>query len=231
MDVNLGREIDLVKPFGIKIAVISNSSLICRQDVREALMKADLVSLKIDSTNPGIWRRLNRPIASLNLTEILKGTLEFARIYKGELITETMLVRHVNNTDRQIREVAEFLAELKPYKVYLSIPTRPPTLEWVKAPTRDSIDRAYKIFRERILQVECTIGYEGNTFTSTGDIEGDLLSITAVHPLRKDAVNRLIDQARANWGIVKKLIKENQIIEEEYEGQIFYKRRSNEPPA
>jgi len=41
LDVNLGREIELLRSLGIKIAVITNASLIWREDVREALMKAD----------------------------------------------------------------------------------------------------------------------------------------------------------------------------------------------
>ena len=33
LDINLGREIELLRPLGIKVAVISNSSLIWREDV------------------------------------------------------------------------------------------------------------------------------------------------------------------------------------------------------
>ena len=61
LDINLGREIDLLRPLGIKIGVISNASLIGREDVREELMRADWVSLKIDSTREKVWRRCDRP--------------------------------------------------------------------------------------------------------------------------------------------------------------------------
>ena len=50
LDANLGREIELLRPLGLKIAVISNGSLITRTDVRDELMQADWVSLKVDST-------------------------------------------------------------------------------------------------------------------------------------------------------------------------------------
>ena len=51
LDVNLGREIDLLRPLGIKIAVITNASLLWREDVAEDLNKADWISLKIDSVD------------------------------------------------------------------------------------------------------------------------------------------------------------------------------------
>ena len=44
LDINFGREIELLRPLGIKIAVITNSSLIWREDVREALMKAERIA-------------------------------------------------------------------------------------------------------------------------------------------------------------------------------------------
>ena len=225
LDVNLGREIDLLRPLGIKIAVISNSSLILRQDVMTDLLKADLVSLKIDSAMQKAWLMTNRPATSLHLPEILDGALEFAKTFNGKLITETMLIRHVNHYENQISKIADFLAELKPFKAYLSIPTRPPALEWVQAPRSNVVNRAYHILKNRIESVEYLIGYEGNEFSSTGHIEKDLLSITAVHPLREDAVENLLSHAQAEWDVVHKLIEKNLIIKEEYEGRTFYLRK------
>ena len=49
LDTNLGEEIEMLKPLGIKIAVISNASLIWDEAVREELLKADWVSVKVDS--------------------------------------------------------------------------------------------------------------------------------------------------------------------------------------
>lgn len=53
MDVHLGEEIELLKSLGLKIAVITNGSLVWRQDVRADLAKADWVSFKIDSKRNG----------------------------------------------------------------------------------------------------------------------------------------------------------------------------------
>jgi len=49
LDRNLGKEIELLKPLNIKIAVITNASLIWRQDIRKDLQKADWVSLKVET--------------------------------------------------------------------------------------------------------------------------------------------------------------------------------------
>lgn len=222
LDVNLGRQIKLLRRFGIKIAVITNASLIWCEDVREDLMKADWVSLKMDSTREQTWRKIDRPHASLQLASILDGMLKFAKTYKGKLVTETMLVKGVND---HTRETADFLARLRPAKAYLSVPTRPPAEDWVQPPGEEVINRAYQIFKERLDQVEYLIGYEGNAFAFTGNIEEDLLSITAVHPMREDALSEFLSRAGADWLIIYRLIAGGQLIEMEYEGRKFYMRK------
>lgn len=69
------------------------------------------------------------------------------------------------------------------------------------------------------------IGYEGNAYRFTGNVEEDILSITAVHPLREDAVNKLLTRSNANWNLIKKLIAEEKLIEIEYIGKNFYLRK------
>jgi len=225
LDANLVREIQLLRPLGIKIAVITNASLIWREDVREDLLKSDWVSLKVDSTEEETWTRINRPHRTLQLVSILEGILEFAKVYGGELATETMLVEGVNDSDDHIKWVSEFLTSLRPGKAYFSIPTRPPAEEWVRPPSEELLNRAYQILSQRIGQVEYLIGYEGNAFASTGNVEDDLLDITAVHPMREEAVRELLARAGSDWSVVRKLIARGELINTVYEGERFYMRR------
>ena len=225
LDVGLGQEIELLKPLGINIAVITNAALIWREDVKEDLRRADWVSLKVDSVSEDVWHRINRPHRALQLASILEGMLEFARAYKGELATETMLVEGVNDGDEHVREVADFLAELRPARAYLSIPTRPPAEKWAQPPSEKVVNRAYQILGDRVDHVEYLIGYEGNAFAFTGNAEEDLLSITAVHPMREEAVREFLTRAKADWSIVRKLLEQGQLVETEYEGNKFYMRR------
>jgi len=225
LDANLGREIDLLRPLRIPIAVITNSSLIWREDVRDELAKADWVSLKVDAVRAEVWHRIDRPHGTLQLDSMLNGMLEFAGAYTGDLMTETMLIEGLNDGDDCVRQVADFLGRLQPARAYLSIPTRPPAEEWARSPKEEAINRAYQIVSETVDHVEYLIGYEGNAFAFTGDVEEDLLSITAVHPMREDAVNEFLARAGADWSIVGQLIDQGQLVEMDYEGRTFYMRK------
>ena len=225
LDANLGREIELLKPLGIKVAVITNATLIWREEVRQDLQKADWVSLKVDAVSTEIWRRINRPQKSLKLEETLEEMLKFADIFRGELTTESMLIQGINDNSGEIEKIANFLAELKPNRAYLAIPTRPPAITTITAASEQVINMAYQIFGKRLGSVEYLIGYEGNAFAFTGKVEDDLLGITSVHPMREEAVTEFLRRAGANWGVIEKLIEEGNLIELEYQGRKFYMRK------
>ena len=225
LDINLGSEVELLKDLNLPIAVITNASLIWRQDVRAHLLNADWVSLKVDAIQEATWRRINNPHKSLELAAIMEGVLQFAKTYEGTLVTETMLVAGVNDGEDQLAELADYLARLQPGVAYLSIPTRPPAKTWVRAPGEQVLNRAYQRLRERVDRVEYLIGYEGNAFAFTGDVEQDLLSITAVHPMRQDAVNDYLTRAGGNWAVVEHLLEDGQLIETAYGNHRFYLRK------
>jgi len=225
LDINLGKEIELFRPLGFKIAVISNASLAWKEDVRTDLCKADWVSLKIDTIDTTVWHELNRPHRSLELDKILQGILVFSHVFSGELATETMLIQGVNDSKAGIEETTTFIAQLKNVKSYISIPTRPPTEKWVKPATEATINAGYQIFNKKSIDTEHLIGYEGNTFAFTGNVEEDLLSITSVHPMRKEAVIEFLKKADSEWSVIERLIKEDKLVETEYEGNKFYIRK------
>jgi wyosine [tRNA(Phe)-imidazoG37] synthetase (radical SAM superfamily) len=225
LDSNLGKEIDQLISLGIPIAVITNSSLLGDPAVREEIGKADLVSLKVDTVDEQIWQKLNRPHPTLSLDRILSGIQAFADRYQGTLYSETMLIRGVNDEEEQIAPLAQFLASFQPDKAFITIPVRPPAEEWAVPPSEKHIAVAYHMIKDAGLEVECLTGYEGTSFAHTGDVVEDLLGVTAVHPMRKDAVRALIQRAGADWDVVAKLVKQGELIEISYRGHMYYLRK------
>jgi len=224
LDLNLGHEIEGLKPLGIPIAVLTNGSLLWMEDVRRDLLKADWVSLKVDAASEGVWRRINRPHGSLSLEEIWEGMRLFAAEFNGTLTTETMMVKDVNNDEDELEAIASFLAELQPDVAYIAVPTRPPAERWVKPASEEALNAAYQIFSELLSHVELLIGFEGEDFAYSGDVERDILSVTAVHPMREDALRALLRRAGADWSLVERLIETERLRVVEYKGGRFYLR-------
>jgi wyosine [tRNA(Phe)-imidazoG37] synthetase (radical SAM superfamily) len=138
-----------------------------------------------------------------------------------------MLINNIKYNN-EFEKIAKFLKEINNLdKAYIAIPTRPPTEKWVKPAKEEIINMVFQIFSENIgkNRVEYLIGYEGNMFAFTGNIKEDLLSITAVHPMREDAIEELLKKANANWQIINELLYENKLTIIKYQGKKYYMRK------
>lgn len=227
LDILLGELIAKLKTFGIPVAVITNSSLLDVNDVQDALMQADYISLKMDTVDPLAWKHINKPHKELNINSILQSVLAFSKRFKGELVTESMLIKGENDSGDQLSVLADFLQQVKPKIAYIAIPTRPPAFENTYPADETAVTLAYDIFTRRGLSAELLTGYEGNAFASSGNFIDDILSITAVHPMRKDAVLELMAHANATEMDLEQLVNKGLIKRISFSGQDFYLRKFN----
>lgn len=211
LDINLGKEIELLKDSGIPIAVITNGSLINLPDVRRDLSKADWVSVKIDAVSEKVWKKINRPQPDLSLKDILEGIVKFSNTYKGSLYTETMLIKGLNTHKKDIEEIADFIGTLKINTAYISIPTRPPASKSAEVPDEATINMAYNLFTERNMNVELLSGYSPIEFPATKNVSEEILSITSVHPMREKDVKNILDKANKTWTIVEDLLAKGEL--------------------
>jgi wyosine [tRNA(Phe)-imidazoG37] synthetase (radical SAM superfamily) len=225
LDINLGDEIKLLKDtFLIPVAIISNASLMGDKKVQNELMHADWVSLKVDSVEPGTWEKMNRPHPDIHLNNILQGIERFAGKYKGRLHTETMLVDEVNDHQSSLEATSAYIAKLNVETAYLSIPTRPPAEKAVKAITPENIAKAWQIFNEKGINTENITGFEGTNTGFTGNAYEDILNITAVHPLRDDTLNELLEKENAGMDVIESLILQRYLKKNHYNGHDYYVR-------
>lgn len=224
LDRGLGETIEGLRPLGIPVAVVSNGSLAWRDDVREALARADWVSFKVDAVDEATWRRIHRSDPRLDLDLVLDGMLRFASSYRGRLCTETMSILGLNDSDESMQATAAYLERLRPHVAYLAVPTRPPAQPWVRPATEERVNAAYQRLAAHLPRVELLTGYEGTAFSASGDAAEDLLSITAVHPMREDAALELLARSGADRGVLDRLQAEGRLRVVTYEGHPFYVR-------
>ncbi|MEM3546051.1 MAG: radical SAM protein [Candidatus Bathyarchaeia archaeon] len=143
LDINIGRGISLVKQIDLPVAVITNASLLWNRRVRESLLEADFVSLKVDAVSQDLWRVLNRPHKSLQLNDVLEGVRKFTETFEGTIITETMLIDGIKY-DEEFKRIADFLGKLdKLNTAYIAVPTRPPAEKWVKPARKEALNEAF----------------------------------------------------------------------------------------
>jgi len=146
----IGEMIRRVKEMtDIKVAVITNGSLLYLPEVREELMAADIVLPTLDAVEEKLYRKLNRPHPDLTLDTLVDGIKTFREQYEGLMWLEVMLVSGMNDSEEALRDLAEVVNKIDPHEVHLHYPTRPPAEGWIESQDPEGMMRAMAILGER----------------------------------------------------------------------------------
>jgi len=132
----------------IKLAVITNATLFTNKDVFDALLEADVVLPSVDSVLKEGFEKINRPHANLKLDDILSALLKFRKVYKGKFWTEVFICPGINDSQKELTAIAEYLKKLKPERVQVNTLDRIPTEPWVRVPDQESINRVMNTFKD-----------------------------------------------------------------------------------
>ncbi|MDR2080257.1 MAG: radical SAM protein [Campylobacteraceae bacterium] len=120
----LAQQINAFKN-GKKLLILSNGALIADKSVQEALLKFDIVKLSLDAVTPEAFKKLDRAHKSINLAQMIEGMKEFARIFKNELVLETLVVKNINDTRDNFLALNRVVNEIKPSRIDLGTIDRP----------------------------------------------------------------------------------------------------------
>ena len=114
------------KMTGIPVAVLTNGTLLGRRDVRRDLAAADVVGPSLDAVPAALFRRVNRPHASLDNRKVIDGLVRFRDEFAGEIRLEIMLVKGVNDSPAAIEAIKRAVVRIRPDRIELNTVVRPP---------------------------------------------------------------------------------------------------------
>lgn len=120
---NLGEAISALR--GLRrepVAVLTNASLILRDDVQEDLFRADYVIAKLDAGSQASFEAVNRPAPGIAFQDVVEGLKRFRTDFEGKMALQIMFIPA--NQDLA-REMARIAGEIGPDEVQINTPLRP----------------------------------------------------------------------------------------------------------
>ncbi|AKB58731.1 radical SAM protein [Methanosarcina barkeri] len=153
LNLSLGEMIRNIRKISeIPICVITNSSLLGREDVQNNLAEADLVVATLVSGNEETCRKIHRPAPGINLKEIIEGLRKLAKAGIGKrLALEVMLLENeagepLNFTDEEIEELVKTIRYICPDEIEILTVSRPPSEKWVRPVPEEKLKEVAKHF-------------------------------------------------------------------------------------
>jgi wyosine [tRNA(Phe)-imidazoG37] synthetase (radical SAM superfamily) len=140
-----------------KVSVLSNSTLIFKEKVRDALMLVDNNILKLDTINMDYIKEVDRPMGKYEVNRIIDNMKKF----NGHIIIQTMFMKglspngvNVDNTsDKYVLPWLEVVKNINPEQVMIyTIDRETPDQRLLKA-TPEELDRIASLIKKEGLSV------------------------------------------------------------------------------
>jgi len=225
---------------GLPLAILTNSSLFHRRDVRKNLASFDLIVAKLDAGDNETLRLINRPAdKKINVETIVDSIKKLKKTVKGTVALEVMLLRsedgHITNVDgKPLRKLLDAILDVSPDQIQLEIPYRPPSESFVKPPSLEEIQpilaelsnalgkdklQAYGVHEKLGMPV---------SWLSHESVEGEVLELLKRRPcrLRDVSASLGIDHNTAQ-NIIERLEKRSRITSKKSNEEEYYSYRSS----
>ena len=208
----------------IPVCIITNGSLLYKQEMRSNLLLADLIIPSLDAGNEETFKLIDNPNKEIDFYKMVEGLIEFKKVFKGEYWLEIFLLKDINDNEDELDDIIKIVKKIKPDRIQLITATRRVANEKAKALSDEELKKIKKYFNSKC-GIEIDIpniseNHKGNTRILT---EEDIVNFLIRQP---DTAYIIAKSFNENERKVKELldllIKKNKVREEIVNGVISY---------
>lgn len=132
------------------VAVLTNGTTLTRQDVRRELRTADIVMPSLDSARPESFVRVDRPVAGIDLQDVIRGLTLFSHEYQGKLWLEILLVQNVNDSSQDIEALLSVIKLMRLDRIQLNTVVRPPAENSARPVSKERLVDIANLFQQEL---------------------------------------------------------------------------------
>jgi wyosine [tRNA(Phe)-imidazoG37] synthetase (radical SAM superfamily) len=205
----------------IPIAVITNGSLLYEEEVRQDLLRADIVLPSLDAVSSEIFMRINRPRPGFSIEKVIEGMVEFRKVYKGKIWLEILFCKGVNDGKEELLRIKKVMDQIQPDRIHLNTVVRPPSEKWVLPLDEAEMEKIKDFFGEK---AEIISEFDRHPSSiPERDIKEEILKILRRRPLSISDLSKGMGISQNELDrYIKPLIQEGKIQTRNFGDSIYY---------
>ncbi|MBN2060145.1 MAG: radical SAM protein [Deltaproteobacteria bacterium] len=204
-----------------KVAVLTNGSLLWKDEVRERLLAADIIIPTFSTVFEDTYRKIHRPHHELVLSTVIEGVKKLRKSYHGLLWLEVVLLKGVNDAEHEITGLKKIIDEISPEKIQLNTVVRPPSDPSARPLDREHMDRIKEIFGNKAeIITGRQLRQEGGEYES---YIAAILEMARRRPVSAVDISSVINLPLEDVeSLLKGLLIKGRIKSIEHSGNVFY---------
>ena len=187
LNSDLGWLITAIKKISaVPLAVLTNGTLLFREDVRRDLLRADVVLPSLDAATAGGFARINRPGAGLEVERIIAGLEIFRSEYPGKIWLEIFIVKGINDREEEIAALSQAVRRIAPDKIQLNTLDRPPAYSGIESADFKILEKIRGRWRDLPVEIIKRAHHREEIPAFSSNLENSLLNTISRRPLSLD---------------------------------------------
>lgn len=180
-----------IKPH-IPIAVLTNGTLLNQKEVREALLKADLILPSLDAATQRGFEKINRPDPSLNIKDIIQGLIDFSKEYTGKIWLEVFILPDYNTSEQELLALKEAILKINPTTIQLNTLDRPGAIDGLRAATPEELEQVKEFWNIPNVEIVAAVAKRKASTAYRKDVATAILETIDRRPCTLEDLNIIL---------------------------------------
>jgi len=205
-----------------RVALLTNGTLCVQPEVREGILRLDLVIPSLDAVSEEIFNKINRPHPSLSAKAHLEGLIALRKAFPGVYWLEVFIVPGLNDTPDELTGLREAIEKIGPDQVHLNTLDRPAAEFWVEPVTPARLLEISDHLKEA--KIVTDFGSRRRSAGFHEEIEAAVLSLLRRRPCTAEDLTRALDVHAAELNkYLNTLMEEGRVTFSDQARGRFYK--------
>ncbi|MDY6787873.1 MAG: radical SAM protein [candidate division WOR-3 bacterium] len=234
LHTGIGEITDFIKDNyqGLKTAMLTNSTTINIPEVRQALLKTDIVLPSLDSAVQETFEQINRPVEGIDVKKVIEGLESFSLMFDGKIWLEIFILEGYNDSADEIAALKRAVQRIKPDRVQLNTMDRPGTEAGLAKASKKTLERVKKALDYESTEIISKYKSRKEIDSYREDAEEAIVKLTERRPATMKDMEEILGLKSMEIGkYLDILLAEKRLVIETGERGVYYrapKDRGNE---
>lgn len=196
LNARMDEVLDFIKKYkpDIPVAVLTNGTLLSDRNVRETLLKADLVLPSLDAATEKVFRTINRPAKGLTIDKCIQGLTHFRKEFKGKMWLEIFILPGYNDSKSELEKLKEAIIAISPDSIQLNTLDRPGIFSHLRSATQQELERVVNLWGLENVKIIAAAPKRKSTQAYRNDIATAILQTIARRPCTLDDLTKILNK-------------------------------------
>ena len=194
LNIHIGKVIDFLKTnySEIPVAVLTNGSLLSSSEVRQELLKSDLILPSLDAATESVFKKIDRPSKNLNIANYIQGLINFRKEFKGAIWLEVMIIPGFNDDLENLKLLKEAIVKIRPEKVQLNTLDRPGIIDKIRAASRIELQNIIDLWSMNYVEIIASSAIRKDNKSFRKDTENAIMETISRRPCTLEDLEKIL---------------------------------------